>query len=119
MKKKTTKKVVGASAPAILSPKQILEHIDSKEVAVFVPEFNAAVQCKIPGADKLFELKMKYPDKQEYMQELFESCLIGFSDKDLAKMKKGNGLKYMCLFNAVVTNADLFLVTLSDENIKK
>ena len=110
---------MGASAPAILSPKQILEHVESKTIMVFIPEWNAEVPCKIPDADGLFQLRMENVGKEEFEKALFKSALVGFSDADIKKLEAGNGLKYFQLFTAVMSNTDLFATAMQDGNIKK
>lgn len=118
MTAKKQKKSAGASAP-VLSPKDILKHLENEVVFVSVPEWGATVECRIPDADELFKLRMANSENEAFQKALFKASLLGFTDKDIEKLEKGNGLKYFQLFTAVMGCTDLFTTALKEDNIKK
>ena len=115
---KKANKGAGASAP-VLSPNEILKHLESKPVFVDVPEWGCKVKCIIPTPDELFTLRTIHTDRKEFEKALFKASLADFTPEQLEAMEKSHGLKFMTLFNAVMGCVDLFSTAIEETNIKK
>lgn len=108
-------------ASIVMSPADIIKHCASETVLVPVPGWGAGVcvPCRIPEPEKILELRISHADPTEFNKALFAASLQDFTADQLEQLKAGNGLKYLQLFNAVTSAADLFSTALSPENMGK
>ncbi len=102
----------------ILSPKDIISMLKSEVVEVLVPEWGAAVKCRVPDHNTVYQLRVSSASNEDFQAALFKACLVDFSAAEIEALEKGHGVKYFQLFNAVMQSGDLFGVALAPEKIK-
>lgn len=116
--KKDKKNLVIKDEVKVLKPEQVIEQMKAQIILVQVPCLDGAVRCRLPDHAKLFKMKELTQNKDKFTEALFRSCLMDFTEEQLDELEKSDGFKYAELFKAVMSNSDLFIQTLSEQNIK-
>lgn len=112
------KKIKKIENEKLLSPAQILDICKTKIVDVLVPSWDACVRCSVPKASIIYDMRVKAKDNEVFQKKLFQACLLDFTPEQLTELEEANGLKYLELYSAVISNTDLFTQSLSKQNIK-
>jgi hypothetical protein len=102
----------------VLSGKQIMEACAAKIVNVPVPGWDASVRCRVPNPGTIYEMRLASANNEVFMKKLFQACLVDLTKEQVDELENSNGLKYYELYNAVISNTDLFTNALKKENVK-
>lgn len=115
MKKKPAKKAIEC-----ISGNELFDRLKPELVRVHVPELGIYINCRIPSADIVYQMTVEASGDREKLNKLiFKSALVDLTEKQIEALEKDNhGLRYMCVFRAVVNNADLFMLALTEDEQK-
>jgi len=106
------------SEKKIFSPNDIIEHCKSRIVDVYIPSMDACIRCQLPVGDAIYTMRASAKTDDEFKKLLFKACLVDFSDKQMEKLEKSDGLRFMELFSMVMGSTDLFTKAMGQGNIK-
>ena len=87
--------------PKVMKPKDVLDHVERKEVIVTPKGWPGGVRISPPTLEALTALKMRYPDEKDFEQKSLFLFLPDFSPEDVKQLAQGDGLKMAALMEAI------------------
>jgi len=102
-----------------LTGKEVVKKCKAKIVEIYIEPWKQYIRGQVPTPKIIKKLREKYKDADAFNDALFRASLIDFTEEDFVELEKSNGIRYLELMTAVISNTDLFSNALKSKNIKK